>query len=201
MCKKTPDILYKYKSVTKEDRDELNPLGYTRKMLVNGEIYFSKFSQLNDPNEAIFSYDQDTEIIIEPSEESLYPNIQNKQPLEDGRLLLLVDGATAGLHVRKRLDERWGIFCLTEDPKNLLMYDYYANGHKGICIGFDWKMFTPLWHSTKKLQIPQKIRYSNDPLIKSPSQSKKGNTPKQITTVKSTSYRFRVVFILCYLLL
>ncbi len=73
-----------------------------------------------------------------------------------------------------------------------LLYKNVENSVKKILwlklMNFDGLVCGPCWDRT------------NDPLIKSPSQSKKGNTLKQITTIKSMSYRFRIVLILCYLL-
>ncbi|MGZ0706826.1 DUF2971 domain-containing protein [Coraliomargarita sp. W4R53] len=39
--------------------------------------------------------------------------------------------------------DRFCSFSFTENPLNYLMWSYYADGHKGICIGFDFE--TPLF--------------------------------------------------------
>ena len=37
------------------------------------------------------------------------------------------------------IDQNIGVYCLSEDPKNILMWSHYADSHKGICIEFDIK--------------------------------------------------------------
>ena len=53
--------------------------------------------------------------------------------------------------------------CLTKDPKNSLMYDYYSNGHKGICIGFDWKRLKLMIKGTNQHKLPRQILYRSGP--------------------------------------
>jgi hypothetical protein len=40
------------------------------------------------------------------------------------------------LNLNKIDRESHGIFCLTKDPKNILMWSHYADSHKGICLEF-----------------------------------------------------------------
>lgn len=39
----------------------------------------------------------------------------------------------------ERLCKDYGIYCLTPDEKNLLMWSYYADSHRGFCIGYNAK--------------------------------------------------------------
>jgi hypothetical protein len=36
-----------------------------------------------------------------------------------------------------KISERFGLICFCEDPRNLLMWSHYSEGHKGVVIGFD----------------------------------------------------------------
>ncbi|MFA0570172.1 DUF2971 domain-containing protein [Vibrio gallaecicus] len=35
------------------------------------------------------------------------------------------------------VDQKWGIFSLSSDPQNVLMWAHYANNHRGFCLEFD----------------------------------------------------------------
>lgn len=163
MCKSLPDYLYKYKPITVFDRDPGSNLGFTRRFLEDGELYFSRFSELADPNEVIFSYADESHIAVSEEGLSRIEYLEEIELLSDGRHLLKVSGSVAGLHVRKALDQRWGVYCLTEDEKNLLMFDYYAGGHRGICIKIDWKKIGILVKKTQQTQQPTKIQYIKKP--------------------------------------
>lgn len=131
-----PKILYKYKKID----------DFTKRLFKNDELFFTPFSELNDPNEMFFNYAQD-EIPI--------------REIDDIRV---VDGGAAARHVLKTLKERYGVFCLTEKNDDLLMYDYYADGHKGICIEFSWEKIGIEYKTNQCLQLPQKVIYSTKPL-------------------------------------
>lgn len=52
-----------------------------------------------------------------------------------------------------------GILCLTENPKNLLMWAHYGSNHKGVCLGFDtgerpFSTSKPLTYTDERPQIP-----------------------------------------------
>lgn len=146
-------ILYKYRSIN----------NFTKNLITKGELYFSKFSEQNDPNEATFDYSEDIDIFIEHNELSLYPNFIEQENSPDGRIRLRVSGRNAALHVKRRIDFMYGILCLTSDPKNLLMFDYYGGGHKGICIGIEWEKLGLIHKKTNIPQTPLKVQYSNIP--------------------------------------
>jgi len=47
-----------------------------------------------------------------------------------------MDGLFQQLH-RKRLNSDIGMFCLSENPKSILMWSHYSDEHKGFVVGFD----------------------------------------------------------------
>jgi len=163
-----PKILYKYKAITDDDRKN-GERSFTRNIFTKGELYFSRFFELNDPNEAIFDYSTHVPICLSEDEldNELYQNFLNTREDIENRIRLTVDGRTAALHVMRRIEKYIpnGILCLTKDPKNSLMHSYYASGHKGICIGFDWKKLGLIIRETHQLQLPQKIKYRLRPPI------------------------------------
>lgn len=161
------NILYKYRSINDDDRNGTGN-SFTKNLLTLGELYFSRFSELKDPNEAIFDYSQDVDIAIEANDLDNYPNHKQIEVLPDGRHHILVDGRSAAIHVRKQLDKMNGILCLTTENMNSLMFDYYANGHTGICIGIEWKRLGLIYKENKQHQQPRKIKYCSRPPTVSP---------------------------------
>lgn len=49
----------------------------------------------------------------------------------------------------RKMEEVFGVFCLSIIPDNLLMWSHYADSHKGICLGFNPEKLidaiTPTW--------------------------------------------------------
>jgi len=169
-----PKILYKYKAISDDDRedgDSSKP--YTKNIFTKGELYFSRFDELNDPNEAIFDYSTHIPIFLSENElnDNLYHDFLNTSKDIEGRIQLMVNGRTAALHVMQRINLHipYGVLCFTEDRVNSLMFDYYAGGHKGICIGFDWKKLGLIVRDTNKYQHPRKIKYRSIPPIINPT--------------------------------
>lgn len=102
------DRLYKYHSITKN----------TLEIFIKNKIYFSKPNQFNDPFDTQLSA---IEFANEIKELGLPENIsmitQHEQPLYD------------------RISH-YGIYCLSEEYDNMLMWSHYADAHRGICLGF-----------------------------------------------------------------
>lgn len=139
-----PTILYKYKPLDKE--------GYTMKILTDGEIYFPSISKLNDPFEGnipyIFNKDELTPdniyLTMRMLAKESYPKMTEEELqeyiFENQKQNLLFD--TNYLEEKRQntkeiVNNLFGIFSLTKKEDNLLMWSYYADSHKGICIGFD----------------------------------------------------------------
>ncbi len=161
MC--VPDILYKYKPIRSTESHNINE--FTQNLVLNGQLYFSRFSELSDPNEAIFDYSSTVDITVTEHEINQFPNHQRISNLGNGMIHIQVDGRSGAVHVRNRIDQMYGILCLTANNTSPLMFDYYAQGHKGICIGFEWKRFGILWRGTDQHQQPMKIKYIKKPPI------------------------------------
>lgn len=187
MCN-LPDILYKYRSISEDDRSN-GPRPYTKNIFTKGEIYFSRFSELGDPNEAIFDYIDEQDIAVNKDVLDEYPNFTEKEQILEKRYRLRVDGRTAAMHVRKQIDAINGIFCLSKEKQSLLMYDYYAGGHKGICIGFDWKRLGLLYEETGEHQPPKEIEYCSKPPVVNSSDPKNFENIENIFYTKWKEYK------------
>ncbi len=139
---KVPETLFKYRSW--DDN--------TKKILQNLEIYLPSISKLNDPFEGSIPY-------IYDQEELTYYNIYKATTITGRRVFPSYNSSQLHkevlgqmskkllfnedyLKVRsedsiKHIDKTFGIFSLTTEKNNYLMWSHYANSHQGICIGFN----------------------------------------------------------------
>jgi len=127
-----PAYLYKYCKVNE----------FTKRFVVDHEIYFAKPSQFNDPFDSRvffrfsteerrlgkafvemttrYSYDAAVDMVaavLDPKQRERYE--RDVQILND------------------RLGERFGIACFAERPDDILMWSDYAERHRGICVEID----------------------------------------------------------------
>jgi len=115
--------------------------------LINNTIWFSKPATLNDPfdididlNHSMTSSDfnnmiQSIEAQPSRSQERMDQLRQMKQFPPDQQAL---DKMTQVIKSKFREDRKdWGVFCLCESYKNILMWSHYADRHKGFCVQFD----------------------------------------------------------------
>jgi len=84
------------------------------KALKGNSIAFAIASEFNDPFET----------------QAGYP-VQASNPIED-----IFEGARSWMK-RHAWTENSGVLSLTRTPTNPLMWSHYANGHRGVAIGFD----------------------------------------------------------------
>jgi hypothetical protein len=52
-----------------------------------------------------------------------------------------------------------GVFCLTEDSNNILMFSHYSKNHKGFCIGFSTAPQYTNFYYRVPIKITNKINY------------------------------------------
>lgn len=124
-------IYYKYRGCSQR----------TWEILVNRELYFSLSKDLNDP------LDTSTDIKkeYERAKEHIYRTDQypdkrksflitmldsiNKKHPETGETLTLSEAITEFIKTR-------GILSLSKKPNDALLWSHYADGHRGVCLGF-----------------------------------------------------------------
>ena len=135
-----PRKLYKYYSVN----DNLFNL------IRNHSCWFSKPSDFNDP------FDCNLDISIGRNPKEIMHNMDKSSMLR-----LLYDALSqkgddvidAGARIIKKpfllkniineihkyyIDQNIGVFCLSQDPANILMWSHYADNHKGICVEYSF---------------------------------------------------------------
>jgi hypothetical protein len=129
-----PERLYKY----------FSPNEFTKKVISESSIYFSKPSNFNDP------FDCRVNIQYGKSEEELKNNLNHYFPtllpqLEKSNFF---NGAFKSPEdqnsflntlVLSILDMKMGVTCFSEIPNSPLMWAHYAASHYGICLEFDMK--------------------------------------------------------------
>jgi len=62
--------------------------------------------------------------------------------------------------------EYQGLCCFTSGWEYVLQWAYYADGHKGVALGFDWREDIPLFSMTMKvkyLDVYPRVNYIRDP--------------------------------------
>ena len=55
--------------------------------------------------------------------------------------------------LQKEIDAK-GVLCLSGEPRSLLMWSHYANGHRGVCIGFDGSCTNEFFGKALKVTYP-----------------------------------------------
>ena len=146
-----PEILFKYRDWANE---------HHRKIIFNNEIYFPSMSQFNDPYEGKIPYrykDEDLtpdNIFIKmlSMAKSEHPDWSDEQlhnyTYEHQRENLLFDESHLESVFHQTIEDierNFGIFSLTTEENNFLMWSHYSRSHKGFCIGFNTRI---LWELT-----------------------------------------------------
>lgn len=127
-------LLYKYVP--------LQSLEHVERVLriLDGWIYFSSPLSFNDPFEL-------SPVLQPPTREAVLKVVDgaglNRVGLSRNEQKRLVENVISRIRVESPpvVSAEWtasiGVLCLTELPKNILMWGHYASGHTGACIGFD----------------------------------------------------------------
>lgn len=136
-----PKKLYKYYSINERLDD----------VIKSGTCWFSRPSDFNDP------FDCNLDVSIGNCDGEIMNNLGKSSMLQLLKEELSnrsseVKGAGERIlskpsFVKKIINEvhkyyinqNIGVYCLSEDPLNILMWSHYANSHKGICLEFDIK--------------------------------------------------------------
>jgi hypothetical protein len=141
LSRQPPHILYKYRSWNNQ---------YHKRLLSNNEIYFSSARAFNDPFDCRIPICHDLMTDQQIWQQCL-GEAQQRRPGASGEELASAARkiqARSGFrdpHAIKRAQEAWqdmvftwfGVFSLSEDRGNILMWSHYADCHKGFCVGFD----------------------------------------------------------------
>lgn len=132
---KIPQFLYRYRSVNNE---------FIEDELVNNYLYFSDWTEFNDPFEGKISLNRSYSIeelfrlfsSLNKQRGSVLSKAQLKQVAEKIHrdktcFISVLHSLLVALH------KKIGVCCFTKKNDNLLMWAHYADSHKGICLEFE----------------------------------------------------------------
>jgi hypothetical protein len=124
-------LLYKYRSWPDE---------FTERMLKSNEVFFASAKRFTDPFDCriprrydLLSPDQLSKVISRYD----YPDpeaIASVCKMDPNSLKFAQEES-----VEREVDE-FGVLCLSAVNNSVLMWSHYANHHRGICVGFDWRV-------------------------------------------------------------
>lgn len=141
-----PRYLYKYW-----------PVSSVLRFLGNHKIMFSQYTDFNDPFECAANVDADNSA----DEWEVYLKSQNASAknIHDALNEITKNPGKAAATIRNAIHAtiiNCGIFCMTSQPDNLLMWAHYADWHKGACLKFD------LLEDVSSFNFPKAVKYSNE---------------------------------------
>jgi hypothetical protein len=140
LAQRMPRILYRYLSL-EDDRME-----WARQLLVDSRLYFSRPSSFNDPFDCRVSprFEASADVVerhwrayAERLSEAGGPPIDEAQIAMKIRQSTSADGCEQLEKAYSTFLEQYGVACFTPDPASMLMWSYYAAGHRGIVVRFD----------------------------------------------------------------
>ena len=133
-------VLYKYRHLEGQHRD------WTRRIITDAEIHLATAESFNDP------WDSSVRFRIQSSKKEqakkLDSVLRKKMPhlpqrlrrieVDRGRLRAGEPERIAEFQreFQNRIYRQLGIFSLSEDPGNILLWSHYAHSHMGLCLGF-----------------------------------------------------------------
>lgn len=123
-------LLYKYQSL---DGERINWLPRT----LAGWVYYASPPSFNDPFEISPTFSAPDEKVV-----AKFLDKHNLSISKSLRARVIKESFVKLKSAQvAAVDPSWvaelGILCLTNEPKNLLMWSHYAASHAGICIGYD----------------------------------------------------------------
>lgn len=151
-------IVYKYR-VWDKTKD---PLEFHRRILTHNELYLSSPNQFNDPFDSSLPF-QYRKKDLKPRKiyKRMYQMSIIEWPLmthsERDRIIKERIGSGAFINSKyskerhenfiKEINEEIGIYSLSENKSNILMWSHYADSHKGYCIGLDYNILLKIVRS------------------------------------------------------
>ena len=131
-----PPLLYKYRAFDQ----------YTQRIFENNEVHFSSPRSFNDPFDSMlrFIYEgstADRKRFLNAQSAQHRPDLPRRVHLDYAKRIRkqgwdLQDMAPGLKNQLMDLREQMGVFCMTQDEANIVMWSHYASRHTGFCIGF-----------------------------------------------------------------
>jgi hypothetical protein len=168
---------------------------WVHRLLQYNEVYFSTQKELNDP------FELKVRVMPDPDRGKARKALktgafrgakQNKRPWhEAARAQGMAERADLDASYRKlqdlhnsRMETEAFILCFSGTRKNILMWSHYADGHKGLCVHFDSRVY-PLVGAAG---VEYRRRY---PVTHFPSESAGGEDDLLIKSILTKSHRWQ----------
>ncbi len=150
--------LYRYASLAGEGMIRFE------RLVLQSEIYFAPFRQLNDP------FDGAVQLIFDDATEKQVKDYWVEWFAEEGRVPNKEDDAKIDYFVGHARDPdaharlqaihneeiaKLGVRCFSEPPDDLPMWGYYADSHRGVCLRFR----APLLQGWENCVPPMRVTY------------------------------------------
>lgn len=125
-------------------------------------IRFSNISEFNDPFEGRLNLTDEIKPHYDYMRSS--PDLSNKK--EQIKEFEISDLKRIQTKITKEINKKIGVYCLTTEPNNKLMWSHYADSHKGFCIEFDFNSEIPCELPNRILKVKyqdHKMKYIRPP--------------------------------------
>jgi hypothetical protein len=126
-------------------------------MILNSEIWCSSLEDLNDPFEGEYKMDLFKKQLNITTNSLSFFGLKKKSNESNAKII-------AALKNMYELSKKSGIYSLTTNFENDLMWSHYANSHKGFCIEYEFDTLKTFDIQTNQNGFRHlgKIEYSND---------------------------------------
>jgi hypothetical protein len=152
MTENTSTIIYKYRKIDKR----------LYEMLSKHSLWFANPATFNDPFDCNLNFSVDetalTDFVLDTSDDknddlrNIYSIYKKELGVERVREMLIEN--------TKKVIAKSGICCFNTDQRELLPWAHYADSHKGVCLGFDYKELHGIF------RVMRRVKYQDEyPLI------------------------------------
>lgn len=138
---KMPLSLYKFRY--------FDPDGYNLRILTHNELFLSSPSNFNDPFDSFIpvKYEGTNEEMEDFCRDHIleqHPNWKENDVKTEVRKMVknirTPDWASKGRkREREFINKNYGVFSMTTDYKNILMWSHYSHSHTGFCVGLNYR--------------------------------------------------------------
>ncbi|MES2827842.1 MAG: DUF2971 domain-containing protein [Bacteroidota bacterium] len=168
---KLPPTLFKYRYYRDSDKEKL--VSQSVKSLLNNQIFIPSADTFNDPYDSAIPFRYNPNDLTEENifkkclelAKYKYPDATDtevhKYAFDNQQKGLLNNPDHIDEFDRLNFEKScrdFGIFCVTEDSLNTLMWSYYADSHKGICVGYNTEKLV----SSELFGMGGKVIYRDD---------------------------------------
>lgn len=197
-----PQYLFKYITWEKD---------FHKRMIIENEIFFTSAKNFNDPFDSSvpLRYDLGTEEQILDLYKShikrdhlhLSSSEIERVAINEMRINKVKDHKVIERNLdsqRKWAIEKYGIFAMTSEYKNILLWSHYADSHQGICVRFNCERFLEFIRidcvKNKLLIVWDKIDYQTDYPLLNPFELNDNDVVLKSLLIKSYDWKYENEF-------